>query len=212
MSDWLLESAIAEYGFSAGTGTRLSLLVFTDMGARARGHRHVGPRAYAILAALGLAAQPVFAQEAVTVPGGLRVRKVVLVRTQAGRPATTVYGVVGRPLLVLFDAPLGKAPVRAPGVEIDRHPLRPNALVVTPSRALAASRGPVSIVVPLPGGAITLSLVIKPDAPDARVDIARSPDSSRGAQSKQAELEHPGTPRHVVTPCGTPTLKVIVSN
>src|SRR5436190_11170873 len=114
MSDWLLESAIAEYDCSAGTGTRLSLLVDTDTRARARGHRHVGPRTRTILAALGLAAQPVFAQEAVTVPGGLRVRRVVLAKAPADRPAATIYGAAGKPLLLVFDTPLGKGPVRAP--------------------------------------------------------------------------------------------------
>ncbi|HEY8206308.1 MAG TPA: DUF2381 family protein [Myxococcaceae bacterium] len=167
------------------------------MRAGTRGRWNGGPRACAILAALGLTAQPVMAQEPVTVPGGLRVRKVVLTKT----PTATIYGAPGKPLLVMFDTPLGKGPVKAPGVEVHRHPLKPNTLVVTPSRALGISRGSAPVAVALPDGVVTLSLVLKPDAPDARVDITRPPDSSRGGQPEQS-----------VTSFAAPTLRVIVSN
>src|SRR3954470_20628208 len=185
MSDLLLESAIAEYGFSAGTGTRLSLLVVTDTRTCALGHRRVGPRAWSILAALALAAQPAMAQEPVARTGGRRVRRVVLARAPANRPAVTIYGTAGQPLLLKFDVPLGKGAVRASGVEVRRPAHPPNALFVTPSKALAASRGPIPVVVPLSGGSLTFTLVLKPEAPDGQVNIVRPGEPSSLAQEER---------------------------
>jgi hypothetical protein len=189
----------------------LSLLVFTDTGARARGQRNVGRRTRFILTALGLVAQPVFAQEPVTVPGGLRVRSVVLARAPADRPAVTIYAAAGKPLLLKFDAPLGKGPVRVPGVEVRRPSHLPNALFVTPSRALAPSRGPVPVVVPLPDGPVTFTLVLKPEAPDGQVDIYRLRVPVQTAQTGKGAPSLPETLQHVPTPA-TQTLRVIVSN
>lgn len=176
-----------------------------------RGHRHVGPRTRAILAALGLASQPVFAQEAVTVPGGLRVRRVVLVKTPADRPAATIYGAAGKPLLLVFDTPLGKGPVRAPGVEVHRPSQQPNALFVTPSRTLAPSRGSVPVVVPLPDGPVTFTLALKPEAPDGQVDIYRLRAPLQAAQTGKGGPTLPET-LQLVPALAAQTMRVIVSS
>jgi hypothetical protein len=189
----------------------LSLLVVTDTRMRMRGRRHAGPRAWGIVAALGLAAQPVMAQETVTVPGGLRVRRVVLARSQAGHPAPTIYGAAGQPLLLKFDAPLGKGPVRAPGMEIRRPSSPPNALFITPSKALS-SRSPVPVVVPLLGGSVTFMLALKPEAPDGRVDILRLREPALVAQAENERSHLPETLRNRICALAAQPIKVIISN
>jgi len=125
---------------------------------------------------MGFGVDPAMAEE----PGGPLIadRKIVLARAPAGHPAT-VYGAADRPLLLLFDTPLGKGAIRAPGVEVRRLPSNPYAVALVPPRALVATRGSVPVVIPLVGGPVSLTLAFRPEAPDRRVRILRSLEWAR---------------------------------
>lgn len=163
-------------------------------------------------------AGPAMAEE----PGAqvLRERRIVLARAPADHPAT-IYGAADKPLLLLFDVPLGKGAIRAPGVAVRRHPLSDNTLVLIPSRPLAAARSSIPVVVPLPGGAVTLTLAFKPEALDRRVVIFRSWESASAGRSwtpRGAQSWPPGPLMPVVAAASTghasspPRIEMVISN
>src|SRR5512132_4535807 len=66
----------------------------------------------------------------------------------AGEPPAVVYGAPDLPLVLSFDAPLRKdVPVTVQGADVRPHPFVLNAVVITPSNALA-SHGSVPVLVP----------------------------------------------------------------
>ena len=92
-----------------------------------------------------------------------------------------VYAAADVPVALVFDAALQKgSAVVVPGADVHPHPFRPNALVLTPSSALAA-HGSSPMSVPLVDGVVALTLSFTPDRCDRLVRFARRAPAARAA-------------------------------
>jgi len=159
---------------------------------------------------MGFGVDPAMAEEP---SAQVKERLVVLAGNPAARQAT-VYGAADRPLRLLFDTPLGKGTVRAPGVEVRRPPSNPHALLLIPSRAVVSARGSVQVVVPLASGPFALTLAFRPEAADERVRIFRATEGTR-----LTPLDTPGAPVRLAAaaasaghPSPPPLIEMVVTN
>jgi hypothetical protein len=116
-------------------------------------------------------------------------REIVLTGARDESPAV-VYGAADEPLMLQFDAPLrmdeGRA--AAPGLDIRPHPYLPDALILTPSKALAA-QGSAVVQVSLAGWVMVLTLAFTPERSDRLVRILWRPATSQtGVMEAEREL------------------------
>jgi hypothetical protein len=96
----------------------------------------------------------------------------------AEEPPAVVYGAPDVPLVLSFDAPLRKdAAVAVQGADVRAHPFRPDAVVIMPSRSLAAQKS-VPVLVPLSDGEVALTLSFSPPRRDSTVRIVRRATST----------------------------------
>ncbi len=92
-----------------------------------------------------------------------------------------MYAAADVPVALVFDAALQKdSAVVVPGADVHPHPFRPNALVLTPSSALAA-HGSFPMSVPLVDGVVALNLSFTPERCDRLVRFVRRAPAARAA-------------------------------
>jgi uncharacterized protein DUF2381 len=97
-------------------------------------------------------------------------REVVADGAGNGQPAL-LYAAAGIPLVLVFEARLANAG-GLDGADVHTHPYSPNALVITPSEALAAQKS-AALRVPLVDGVVVLTLVFQPGRVDHAVRVLR---------------------------------------
>lgn len=104
-------------------------------------------------------------------------------------PPTAVYAAANVPLALVFDGPLlnGSAVV-VPGADVRPHPFLANALVLTPSKDLAA-QGSSAVSVPLVDRAMSLTLTFRPERRDGLVSFVRRAAATR-LEPTQDELQN----------------------
>jgi hypothetical protein len=119
---------------------------------------------------LGLMSMPWTGGAAQPGPAG---REVVLTGAPGERPAP-VYGAAHVPVVLVFDADLGKEIPFLAGAEVRRHPSLSNALEVIPSPSLAGMDSAL-LRVSLTNGAVALVLVFGAERRDQVVRIFRRP-------------------------------------
>src|SRR3954470_21724601 len=130
-----------------------------------------GVAAGVLMASMTAAAQPLLEEK-------LEADREVVVTVEPGDRPAVVYGAANVAVQIVFDAPLQRTDagiaLKLPGGDVRLHPYLDNALVVTPSRALASSPA-VPLHVALMDGGVPLLLVFQPGRNDHVLRILQRP-------------------------------------
>src|SRR6185295_1188987 len=130
-----------------------------------------GVAAGVLVASMTAAAQPLVEEK-------LEVEREVVVTGEPGDQPAVVYGAANIGVQIFFDAPLRRTDagiaLKLPGGDVRLHPYLDNALIVTPSRALAT--GPaVPLHVAFLDGGVPLLLAFQPGRVDHVLRILQRP-------------------------------------